>query len=230
VGRDSSQAWAQFRARIAELGGIVVEPEWLGYGKPHRVICSAGHECTPYPATVQRGGLCRTCAGQDPLAAELRFCERIAQLGGTVVEPSWLGDGKPHRVHCAEGHECTPIPSNVHSGQGICRVCAGKTWDAFYVVADRGAGHIKFGITSGDVRPRLAVHRGQGYREVIRVLTGLPGTTAPDIEQAVKAALRLAGTQPVRGREYYDVSALALVLDVADNYPVSLSKLIPVSA
>jgi hypothetical protein len=153
--------------------------------------------------------------------AEARFREILAAAGATLLEPVWPGSKAPCRVRCSAGHEVSPQPHSILGGSGICRVCAGKSWDAFYVVVDRDAGRIKFGITSGDVRPRLTVHRGQGYREVIRALTGLPGTTAPDIERAVRGALRLAGIQPVRGREYYDASALALVLDVADNYPVS---------
>ena len=97
------------------------------------------------------------------------------------------------------------------------------SWDAFYVLADETAGRIKFGITSGDPRPRLKKHRGAGYRTVIRLLIALPGTIAPDMENAVRAALRLAGVKPVRGREYYDIEALALVLDVVDNYPLTES-------
>ena len=42
------------------------------------------------------------------------------------------------------------------------------------------------------------------------------------MESAVLAALRLADIMPVRGREYYDSDALALVLDVVDNYPARL--------
>jgi hypothetical protein len=44
--------------------------------------------------------------------------------------------------------------------------------------------------------------------------------TAPEIERAVLAALRLADITPLRGREHYSADALALVLDVADNYPI----------
>ena len=154
------------------------------------------------------------------MLAEARFRELLAAEGATLLEPGWLGSHTPCRVRCASGHEVSPHPGSILGGGGICRACAGKNWDAFYVVADRAAGRIKFGITSGDVRPRLTRHRGRGYREVIRVLTGLPGTTAPGMEQAVLAALRLAGIRPVRGREYYDADALALVLDVTDNYPV----------
>src|SRR5262249_1091091 len=99
-------------------------------------------------------------------------------------------------------------------------VCAGKEWDVFYVVADQAAGRIKFGVTSGDPRPRLHRHRAAGYREAVRVLTGLPGTVAPEIETACLAAVALAGYRPIRGGEFSDGAALAVVLDVADNYPL----------
>ena len=107
----------------------------------------------------------------------------------------------------------------------MCRTCGiaqpgAKPWDVFYVVTDLAMDRIKFGITSGDPRPRLRTHCADGYRKTVRLLTGLPGTVAPEIETAALAALRLAGVQPIRGREYYDASALALVLDVADNYPI----------
>jgi hypothetical protein len=218
--RDPVKAWARFQTRIAELGGTVIEPSWLGSNTPHRVICAAGHQCSPLPGTVQRGGMCRTCAGQDPEAAERWFRERVAQLGGTVLEAAWLGDRKPHRVRCAEGHQCTPIPTNVRSGQGLCRVCAGKEWDVFYVVATSDNSRIKLGISARGGKTRLRTHRAAGYTRVLLLMRDLPGDQAREIEQAVLGALRLADIQPIRGREYYDASALALVLDVADNYPI----------
>jgi hypothetical protein len=90
----------------------------------------------------------------------------------------------------------------------------------FYVVADDPAGRVKFGISWGTGPDRLATHRTAGYRAVIRLVTGLPDGVADAIEQDVKATLRLAGFAPVKGREYFDVDALAVILDVADNYPV----------
>jgi hypothetical protein len=51
-------------------------------------------------------------------------------------------------------------------------------------------------------------------------MVGLQGDAAPAIEQAVLAALRLADIAPLHGREHYDAAALALVLDVVDNYPL----------
>jgi hypothetical protein len=119
-------------------------------------------------------------------------------------------------VRCAQGHLNRPTPGNVGQGSGICRFCAGAEWDAFYVVT--GDGIVKFGITTGDGRRRLLIHAGQGYIEVVRLVTGLPGTVALDVENAVKSALTLAAEKPVRGREYFDVSCLALILDIADSW------------
>jgi hypothetical protein len=77
---------------------------------------------------------------------------------------------------------------------------------------------VKFGITSGDPRPRLSDHATAGFTEVVRVATGLPGALAPETEQAVKGALALADEKPVRGREYFHRDCLALILDIADSW------------
>jgi hypothetical protein len=155
------------------------------------------------------------CAGSDPATAETAFRAALAAAGAELLEPQWLGNSRPHRVRCAAGHECTPTPSNVHGGAGICRWCASKVWDVFYVVREPNTGRLKFGITSGDPRPRLGIHRRDGYRERVLVLEGLPGTLAPEIERKARAALALAGIKPLRGREYYERGALVLVLNCA---------------
>lgn len=220
AGRDSVTAWFNFRQRVAELGGEVIEPEWLGKDTSHRCRCASGHECTPRPGDVQHGeGLCRICAGQDPATAWANFRQRVAELDGVVLEPEWLGNRMPHHCRCVNGHECTPVPGNVQQGRGLCRICAGKVWDAFYVVVAEQAERLKFGITSGDPRPRLRTHKSAGYDIVVRLLTALPGSTAPDLERAVLATLRLAEIEPVRGREHYPLDALPVVLDVVDNEP-----------
>lgn len=106
-------------------------------------------------------------------------------------------------------------------------MCAGSAWDAFYVVADEEEGRLKFGITSGDPRPRLGDHKRAGYGRVVRLLVDLPGDVAPELERSVLAALRLAGEAPVQGREYFHDSVTALVLDVVDNYPTHPTDLTP---
>ncbi|MGW0465605.1 hypothetical protein ACWDX6_10065 [Streptomyces sp. NPDC003027] len=91
----------------------------------------------------------------------------------------------------------------------------------FYVVVDEVSNRIKFGITSGDPRPRLGDHARDGFEVVVRLLAGLPETVAPDLERDVKATLTLAGIKPIRGREYFDrCSAEAVILDVVHRYPI----------
>lgn len=149
--------------------------------------------------------------------AEARFRARVAELGGTLIG-SYVDTKTGVPAICAAGHECRPIPHNVMQRQGLCIKCARKEWDALYVVASAAA--VKFGISNGDSRRRLAEHRRAGYLTVVRLRIGLPSGIAQQIEDTVLATLRLAGSQPLRGREYFDIGALALVLDVVDNYPI----------
>lgn len=221
----SDASEAKFRQRVAERGGQVLESEWLGVCTPHLVQCSRGHERKVRPHSVNTGkGLCATCAGSDPAAAWDAFRQRVLSLGGVVLEEEWLGKDKPHRVRCPQGHEATPSPTSIQQGRGICRFCAGMQWDVFYIVMHDGSDRIKFGITSGDHRDRLRRHARAGYKTLIRLLTDLPGSVAPDLERFVKSALALAGETPIHGREYFSAGALALVLDVVDNFPLRLAN------
>ena len=205
--------------RVAELGGVVLEPRWLGNKRPHRVRCGAGHDCDPTPNAVQKQGICRVCAGNDPETAWNEFRMRVAELGGVVLEPRWLGNKRPHRVRCGAGHDCDPIPNAVQSGQGICRSCVGSTWDVFYVVSDEAAERVKFGVTSGAPKPRLAAHARDGYTTVRKLLVGLPEGIALALERAVRIKLKQQGHIPVRGREYFNGAAIPLILEVVGSAP-----------
>jgi hypothetical protein len=77
---------------------------------------------------------------------------------------------------------------------------------------------VKFGITSGDYRPRLSAHRKAGYRTHVRLLTNLPDGVAAEMERDVIASLELGGLEPVHGREWFGTDALPIILDIADNY------------
>lgn len=168
--------------------------------------------------------MCRICAGNDSANAWRRFRESVIGLGGQVLEPGWLGATSPHRVTCREGHETTVHPGSLRSGQGLCRFCAGKTWDAFYVVTNDRQSRVKFGITSGSTRRRLATHRRSGYETVVRAITAF--TDAPKLESSVLATLRLAEIKPVHGREFYDISALGVILDIVDHWPTVCARAI----
>ena len=217
-GQDPETCEAKFLARLADLGAVPLYQAWRGAGRPHEARCAAGHACQPRPTdTLQGHGICLICAGKSAAVARAAFLARLAQMGATLLEPEWLGVGTPHRVRCALGHIGTPRPTHVLRGGGPCKFCTHNgDWDTFYVVTGRSA--VKFGITTGDPRPRLRSHNRAGLTEVVRLVAGLPEMTALNAEREVRAALALAGESPLRGREYFDVSCLALILDVADSW------------
>lgn len=169
---------------------------------------------------MQKGeGICRTCAGKDPKVAEAAFRKWIASMGASLLEPAYLGANEPHRVRCAAGHLCLPRPKYQSQGNGICRQCAGKNHDALYVLLNEEEGLVKFGITGGDARVRLAQHRRNGYETLVRLILNLREGAATAIERDIIATLALAREIPVKGREYYRAATLALVLDILDNHP-----------
>lgn len=228
--QDPATAEAAFRAQLEAADATLLEPGWLGADKPHHVRCASGHDCWPRPSGVcRRGrGICRPCgyvalsvsrlAGPESAAAEAAFRARLAELAALPRYDQWLGVNRPHHVLCVMGHDCYPRPGGVLQGDGPCRVCAGKVWDVFYTVADEAKYRVKFGVTSGDPRPRLAAHHRRGYRTVARLATDLPPGVAPGAEKAVKATLALASERPVHGTEYFDLSCLGLIVDVADSW------------
>lgn len=55
-----------------------------------------------------------------------RFDRQVRELGGEPAYEVWQGTHKPHKVVCAEGHECKPRPDSVQRGNGICPTCANK--------------------------------------------------------------------------------------------------------
>ena len=187
---------------VMEWGGQVIEPSWLGTGKPHRVQCQAGHDCKPRPGSIQQGrGVCRTCAGQDPIQAEKECRATLIAAGHTPMWTAWLGTDRPHQVRCVNGHDCKPRPSSIQQGRGPCPICACQLANVFYVVESPLCGDIKFGHTSNDPRPRLAVHRSEVYASTILYLaTELPIGRGRVVESIVLAELGAAGFSPWRGR------------------------------
>jgi len=145
------------------------------------------------------------------------FKALVESTGGILLETEWLGSETGHRCICAAYHRCAPTPAKVRAGHGICRTCAGMAWDHFYVVVNRSDRRVKFGITSGNPGRRLAVHRREGYLDVVRSVR-VP--SAERLERACISTLSDAGFVPISGREYFDLPGVAVVLEVVDHWSI----------
>lgn len=143
--------------------------------------------------------------------AEAKF-KAACEYYGLTLKSEYLGSKARHDAVCVNGHTCKVMPNNLLNGQKPCRQCT-PVQDVFYIVSD-GA-HVKPGITSGDPRPRLWLHRSDGFTELIRIWQGLDVRLPQVMEARVTIALYEAGFQPTRGTEYYDLACLPLILDLA---------------
>lgn len=122
----SYRAEENFRARVEELGGTVVELAWKGNGVKHEIRCREGHTSYPYPNRVAQGvGICRACAGSDPRAAERRLLARLEEVGAAMLDP-YRGMRSRVRFRCADGHEFASVPVEVMALKNFCRVCVGR--------------------------------------------------------------------------------------------------------
>jgi hypothetical protein len=88
----------------------------------------------------------------------------------------------------------------------------------FYVVINDAAGVVKFGITSGDPRPRLYDHRVVGYERTLFLASGV---NAKSIEDDVKAALAERGYKPVQRVEYFSLDALPAIMETVGWHEIS---------
>lgn len=55
---------------------------------------------------------------------EIEFERFIKAKGGKVIG-KYFGMNKPIKIICSQGHESSPRPGNINSGQGICAMCIG---------------------------------------------------------------------------------------------------------
>lgn len=217
-GKDRAVAETKFRTLVEEWGGQDVGP-YINVDTGVDCICPLGHPCALTPYNFRQGNSgCKICSGLDSPTAARQFHDRLSAQGCRAVGP-YVNVMTPVLCVCKGGHLCMPTPNNIQRGQGACAACAGKVWDAFYVVINPAEGRVKFGITSGDPGGRLAVHQRAGYTEIVRSLPGIAAAAA--LERHVIATLRDAGVLAVRGREHFDISALPLVLDIVDGWTLS---------
>jgi hypothetical protein len=105
------------------------------------------------------------------------FRRRVAEMHGEVLELTWLGKSVFHRCRCtAAGHLFSLQPANARQNRGACPVCV---------------------------------------REVrsLRLLEDFRWRIAAYSEQKIKVALKMAGAEPLQGKEYFSEENLALILN-----------------
>lgn len=216
VGHSADVAEGKFLVQVGKLGCTLIG-SYAGAHTPVKMLCPKGHECSPTPQSIRRGqGPCSRC-GHRSDEVETRFRKRVAELGGSVVG-EYVNSTTPVRVQCKEGHENQPTPGYINRGGGICATCAGRIFDAFYVLHNPEAGIVKIGITSIDGIRRLREHRRDGFTEVLRTFTDLPDGEAKGLEDELLNLMKLAGVAPVRGREYFPDTVRSVVLGVVDDW------------
>jgi hypothetical protein len=113
---------------IESLGGTVAE-RYQTNSIPIKCICKNGHVCYPFPSSVQQGqGICKICAGKDPLVAENRFRDQIKRLNGTIIG-RYINITTRVKCICSHNHECYPTPHSINLGEGMCKICTGKDFE-----------------------------------------------------------------------------------------------------
>ncbi len=97
--RPPAAVWQEFRDRVAELGGTVIEPEWLGTRKAHRVVCKFGHESTPSTASVLAGA--QDMLGCAPARTRKPPGRRFGSGLPNSAVPSWKATGSDIELRIA---------------------------------------------------------------------------------------------------------------------------------
>lgn len=122
AGNDSGTSKKCFEETIIKLGAKIIG-EYKNCQTPIECECSEGHKCNPRPSDTRRGvGICRVCAGNDPITAGNNFIKNIENLGGSVVGIYKMKD-IPVECLCPNNHTCFPIPNCIRNGQGMCEHC-----------------------------------------------------------------------------------------------------------
>ena len=178
------------------------------------------------------------CGGYALAEAARRFHANAAKLGVELLVRKYRGSQKGHSARCPEGHKFGLTPWDAYRAlqpeaedlgftrSNICTFCARMTPpDVVYVVT--GPAGLKFGITNGSGRGRLHDHYLNGYTEVVRLRKGLAPKVAQDLEDDLRVAMRRAHYVPLHGREYFEIAALPLVLDIVDSRLEAAAALCP---
>ncbi len=190
---------ARFWARVVELRATPAPgATYTNSITAVPLICKLGHACSPTPTNVQQGGgICNTCAGQDPATVQAAFWARVAEIGATPAPGAvYVDTNTPVPLICDQGHSYNTRPSRVQQGGGICRTCWPRaSFDRVYLLEHAETQAIKVGVASG--AGPVNVHVGRGYQLVAQWL-GLTHARAAEVEKQAHAFWRRNGWQAVQ--------------------------------
>jgi hypothetical protein len=182
--------------------------------KPVDLICASGHLCQPRPGGVLQGkGICRTCAGRDPAAAEAAFWAAVERLGARAAPgATYVTARTPVDLICAAGHPCSSTPNKVQQGSGICRTCAGQdpavAEAAFWARVEALGGTPAPGVIYVNSRTPVQVMCAAGHSCAAR-----PG----NVQQGRGICITCAGQDPVVGAAAFWAAIEALGAQPADG-------------
>ena len=219
-----AEGFAKVEAVVRETRSTVLKQ----YSNGVDVRCRRGHLHSFYLDSWDgrqaiRPDFCKAC---NKLAKFQEFSERSKDLGITVLESQWIAASRPHQAVCFAGHEFGLVPNKMKRGCPLCpRGVYGGTvppHDVYYVVSglDTATGEdtVKPGISSGGGYNRLRQHAEDGLTSQHLRITGLPLGMARVLERFVLDGLDGEGWLSIRGVEYFPLTALHDVMDLAGEW------------
>jgi hypothetical protein len=161
--------------------------------------------------------------------AEKELREKVSLLGGECLFSEYEGARKGHKISCPKGHIVYPHPATIRAIKiedldnppSFCKICMWssdrkKKSNRFYVVVSNK--QVKIGITSSENYKRLQVHKRDGF-EIRAIWSNLEKSQAGIFEAFLIRVLKEAGwNSPGFKREYFDIGALGLVLELAESH------------
>lgn len=111
------------RAVARERGGRCVSRSLRDQQDRFEFVCARGHQWRSRVAMVLRNGTwCRRCAAMNP-EGDAALRKLVADRGGQLLSPSYLGTGVSHDFACEHGHRWSACPNNIKRGSW-CPTCA----------------------------------------------------------------------------------------------------------
>jgi hypothetical protein len=124
VGLDPKTAEANFRSSVVDRLKGTVDGPYADMKTTVACTCACGNKVQIRPDHVTAGGgMCRICAGNDPIAASKRFADEVKRQGGDLLGV-YVNASTRVKIRCAKNHTAYALPNYVRSGAGICARCS----------------------------------------------------------------------------------------------------------